>query len=164
MRIRAETTLREPFPECAVVLTTGKDLVCLDNGVTSLEERGSARLQLHAADHELNDECVSMLGNKRFGCTVDLVFAGSIEVAGRDGAILLGQGGEEGIRETVLLDELIGDNPKDLGPDFTDGVHAPVTWLIESLVCGGVDVDTLKMHVRRYVQPKEKMQLTVEYM
>ena len=134
VRVGAETTLRESFPECTIVLTTGEDLVSLDDGITSLEERRPTRLQLHTADYELNDESVSVLRNKRFGGTVNLILAGSVEVTGGDSAILLDQRREEGFRETVLLDEFVGDDPEDLSPDFTNGVHTPVTWLVEGLV------------------------------
>jgi hypothetical protein len=132
--IGTETTLRESFPERAEVLTTGEDLVSLDDGVTSLEERRPARLQLHAVDNELNAESVSMLGDERLGGTVDLELAGSVEVARGDGAIFLDQRREEGIRELVLLDEFLGDNPEDLSPDLTNGVHTPVTRLVQGLV------------------------------
>jgi len=42
--IGTETTLRESFPERAVVLTASEDLVGLDDGVASLEERRPAGL------------------------------------------------------------------------------------------------------------------------
>jgi hypothetical protein len=146
--VGTETALRESFPKRTVVLTAGEDLVGLDDGVTSLEERRPARLQLHAIEDELSNEGVSVLGNERLGGTVDLVFAGAVEVTGRDGAILFGQRREEGIRELVLLDEFLGDNPEDLSPDLTNGVHTPVTRLVEGLVRRGVDGDVLEMRVR----------------
>lgn len=131
-----------------MVLATGEDLVSLDDGVTSLEERRPARLQLHAIDDELYNKGVAMFGNERLGGTVGLVFAGSVEVPSRDGAILVDQRREKGNREPVLLDEFIGDNPEDLSPDFTNGVHTPVTWFVEGLVCRGIDFDVLKPYVR----------------
>ena len=91
-------------------------------------------MQLHTVDDELNDEGVPVLGNKRFGRTIGLVFAGSVKVTGGDGAIFLNQRREEGIREPVLFDKFIGDNPEDLSPDFSNGVYTPVTWLVEGLV------------------------------
>lgn len=76
-----------------------------------------------------------MLGDERFGSTVDLVFAGAVEVTGWDGTILFGQRREECVREFVFLDEFLGDNPEDLSPDLANGVHTPVTRLVEGLVC-----------------------------
>ena len=116
----------------------------MDDGVTGLEERRPARLQLHTADDELDNEGVSVLGDERFGAAVDLIFTGPVEVPGGNGTILLDQGREERIREPVLLYKFIGDDPEDLSPDFTNGVHTPVTRLVEGLVRRGVDVDVLK--------------------
>ena len=132
--IGAETTLCESFPESAVVLAAGENLVRLDDCVTSLEERRSARLQLHSVDDKLSNKSVSVLGNERLGGTVGFVLARSVEVASGDRPILLGQWREEGVRESVFLDESLGGNPEDLSPDLADGVHTPVTWLVESLV------------------------------
>jgi len=146
--VRAEATLRESFPELAVVLAAGENLVRLDEGITSLEERRPAGLQLHSVDDKLSNESVSVLGNEGFEGTISIVLARSVEVASGDGPILLCQGGEEGVRETVLLDESLGDDPKHLSPDLADGVHTPVTWLVEGLVRRGVDGDILVMHVR----------------
>ena len=53
--IGTETTLRESFPECAIVLAAGENLVGLDDGVTGLKERRPARLQLHAVNDKLSD-------------------------------------------------------------------------------------------------------------
>jgi len=89
-----------------------------------------------------------MLGNERLGGTVNLVFSRSVKVTGGNGAVLFGQRREEGIREFVLLDEFLGDNPEDLSPDLTDGMYTPVTWLVEGFVRRGVYVDVLEMHVR----------------
>ena len=160
--VGTETALRESFPKRTVVLTAGEDLVGLDDSVTSLEERRPARLQLHAVENELSNEGVSVLGNERLGGTVDLVFAGAVEVTSGDGAIFFGQRREEGIRELVLLDEFLGDNPKDLSPDLTNGVHTPVTRLVEGLVRRGVDGDVLEMHVRWETQSTTHKRLTVE--
>ena len=75
-----------------------------------------------------------MLGNERLGVTVDLVFAGAVEVTSGDGAVLPGQRWEESVRESVLLDELLGDDPEDLSPDLANGVDTPITGLVEGLV------------------------------
>ena len=105
-------------------------------------------MQLHTADDELNNESVSVLGNERFRSAVDFIFARSVEVTGRNRTILFDQRREEGFRKPVVLDEFIGNNPEDLGPDFTNGMHTPVTWLVESLVCRGVNVDVLMTYLR----------------
>ena len=91
-------------------------------------------MQLHSVDDKLSNESVSVLGNERFGGTVNIVLTRSVEVASGDRPILLGQWREEGVRESVFLDESLGGNPEDLSPDLADGVHTPVTWLVESLV------------------------------
>jgi len=147
--IGTKATLRKSFPNRAVVLTPGEDLVGLNDGVASLEERRPARLQLHAVDDQLSNERVSVLGNERFGVTVDLVFSGAVKVAGGDSAVRFGQRREEGVRESVLHDEFLGDNPEDLSPDLTNGMDTPVTRTVEGLVRRRVDDDVLEMHVRR---------------
>jgi len=147
--IGTEATLRESFPDRAIVLTTGEYLVGLNNGVASLEERRPARLQLHAVDDELSNERVSVFGNEWLGVTVDLIFAGAVKVTSGDGTIRFSQRREKCVRESVLLDELLGDNPEDLSPDLTNGVDTPVTRTVEGLVCRGVDGDVLEMHVRQ---------------
>ena len=76
-----------------------------------------------------------MPGNESLGRTVDLVFAWMVEVTGGiDNAVLVGRRREECGRESVLLDEFIGDNPKDLSPDFTNAVHFPVIRVVEGRV------------------------------
>jgi len=90
-----------------------------------------------------------VLGNERLGGAVSFTFSGSIEVAGRNGAILFGQRREEGIREFVLLDEFLGDDPEDLSPDLTNRVDTPVTWLIEGFVRRGIYFDVLEIPIRR---------------
>jgi hypothetical protein len=70
--------------------------------------------------------------------------SGAVEVARGDGAVLERSRRIEAICVPVLLDEALGDDPKDLSPDFTDGVDTPVAWLVKSLVLGGVDGGVLK--------------------
>lgn len=91
-------------------------------------------MQLHTVDDKLQHEGVAVYGNEGLGDAVSIVFPRPVEIASGDGAVLPGQRREEGVREPVLLDEFIGDNPEDLSPDFTDGVDAPVTWAVEGLV------------------------------
>ena len=151
--------MRESFPECTVVLTAGKDLVRLDDGIAGLEERRPARLQLHTVEDKLNHESVSVLWNERLGATVDIVIDGSVEVPSRDGAIVFRHRGEEGIRESVLLDKVLGDNPENLSPDLADGVYTPVTWFVEGFVCRGVNGNVLGTPVRHDARPNIKEDL-----
>ena len=39
----------------------------------------------------------------------------------------------------MLGDQILGEDPEYLGPDLADGVHTPVTRLVEGLVCRWVD-------------------------
>ena len=157
--IGTETTLGESFPECAFILTAGKDLVCLDDSIPSLEERRPTRLQLHTVDDKLNDKSISVLWNKRLGVTVNVVLAGSVEVPSGDGTVTFGCRGEEGIRESVLLDKLLGDNPEHLSPDFANGMYTPITWLVEGLVCRRVDGNVLEAAIRHGAQSNIKEDL-----
>ena len=63
----------------------------------------------------------------------------TIEVTCGDGTILERSRGEEIVRVTVLLDELLGHDPQDLSPDFTNSMDAPVSWFVEGLVGRWVD-------------------------
>jgi hypothetical protein len=63
---------------------------------------------------KLSNESVSVLGNERLGGTVGIVLARSVEIASGDGAILFGQGGEEGGRESVFLDKLIWETTQSI--------------------------------------------------
>ena len=75
-----------------------------------------------------------MLGNERFGVAVHLVFASAVKVTSGDGAVRFSHRREECIRKSVLLDELLGDNPEDLSPDLTNSVDTPVTRTVEGFV------------------------------
>ena len=70
-----------------------------------------------------------MLGNEGL-----LPAPGLVEISLGDGTILQWRRREQVIRVTVLGDEMLRDYPEDLGPDFTDGVDAPVAGLVESFV------------------------------
>jgi hypothetical protein len=74
-----------------------------------------------------------MLGDER------VLLIWTIEVTYWDGTIFERSGREEVVRVTVLLDELLGHDPQDLSPDFTDSMDAPVSWLVEGLVGRWVD-------------------------
>jgi hypothetical protein len=74
--------------------------------------------------------------------------AGAVEVAGGDGAVGGGRGREEVVREAVLLDQALRDDPEDLRPDLADGVDTEVTGLVERLVRRGVDGLVLQITVR----------------
>jgi hypothetical protein len=73
-----------------------------------------------------------MLGNKR-----TLVIP--IEVTCGNGTVLERSRREQLVRVTVLLDELLGHDPQNLSPDFTNSMDTPVSWLVERLVGRWVD-------------------------
>lgn len=158
-RIGAQSPRGEALPQCAEVLAAGEDLVGLDYRVAGVEERRAASLELHAIQHEpitivsirlvrahgpwdsLDDKRVSVLGDE--GLLAAL--RGPVEVACGDGSVLEGLGREEIVGEAVLLDQTLRNDPENLGPNFTDGVDAPVAGLIESLI--GRRVDSLVLEV-----------------
>jgi hypothetical protein len=51
-RTRAETTLRKALPDVALVRTTGKRNISIEDGVTSLDEVGAARLAVMSSVRE----------------------------------------------------------------------------------------------------------------
>ena len=80
-----------------------------------------------------------MLGYQRFTLASSSVLCWPVEVALRDGTILERKRREQRIGIAVLGNQALRDDPEDLSPNFTNGVHTPVTRLIESLVCRGID-------------------------
>ena len=82
-----------------------------------------------------------MLGNKEFALlpTRSVFDTSAVEVAFGDGSVLERLGREEVVGETVLLDQLLGDDPEQLCPDFADRVQASVPRLVQGLVGGRVD-------------------------
>jgi hypothetical protein len=82
-----------------------------------------------------------VFGNKRL-----LALSGAVEVTNRNRSVFRRFGGIQVVREAVLLDEALRDDPEDLGPDFTDGMDTPVTRLVESLVRRRVDSLVLETH------------------
>jgi len=132
---RAHAAIREPAPQLTCVLSAGEELVSLDDGITRVEERRATRLELHPVNDELQQQRVSMLGDQR-ACRVRSLL---VEIAEGNGAVLECGGREECSGEPVLGDELLLDDPEDLGPDFTDGVNTPVTSSVEDLVSRRVD-------------------------
>ena len=105
-----------------------------NNSVARVEERGAARLELHAVENKLHDEGVAVLGDKGLRLAVRKVFTWTVEIAFWDGAVLKRLGGEEVIREAMLLDKPLGHNPKNLRPDLANRVDTPVTGLVKGLV------------------------------
>lgn len=139
-----QTTASKASPKLAEVLPTGQYLVSLNDGVTGIEERRATRLKLHAVENKLGNECVTVLGHKGLLLAECIILLGTIEVALGNCAIGKRFRREEGVRVSVLGNETLGDDPEDLSPNFTNGVHTPVTRLIESLVRRGVDGVVLK--------------------
>ena len=74
-----------------------------------------------------------MLGDER------ILLIRTIEVTYWDGTVFERSGREKVVRVTVLLDELLGHDPQDFSPHFTNSMDAPVSWLVEGLVGRWVD-------------------------
>ena len=60
--VGSKSPIGEAPPQFTEVLASGEDLVCLNDGIASVEERGPAWLELHAVqyepDHEQSDHPV----------------------------------------------------------------------------------------------------------
>jgi len=111
----------------------------LDDRVTSVEEVRTARLELHSVKNELDTESVTVLGDQRLLDSSSGELLGAIEIALGNGTISERRRRVQAVGVPMLLDKALVDDEKTLGPNFTDGVYAPVTWLVEGLVGGGVD-------------------------
>ena len=156
-RLRAQPAICKSAPEIAEVLTSGKRVVGIDDGVARVDEGGQARLELHAVDDELEGERVAVLWHQR-GCgecvwverrrmfpsfriqllqgqrrAVERCEVGMI-VDRKRGVFREGRG-EERVGEAVCADELLGDGEEHFSPDFADGVRLPVGGRVESFVC-----------------------------
>jgi hypothetical protein len=97
------------------------------------EVRFNRRCSKGGIKYALYDQRVTMLGDER------ALLVNAIEVTSGDGAVPKRSRREEFFRVTVFLDELLGYDPEDLGPYFTNGVDTPVSWLVEGLVGRWVD-------------------------
>jgi len=60
--VRPQTAAGETIPDFACILSASEDFVRLEYGITSVEETRAARLQLHAIDDELENECIAVPG------------------------------------------------------------------------------------------------------
>ena len=134
-----QTTAGKASPKLAEVLPTGQHLVSLNDGITGIKERRATWLKLHAVENELGNECVTVLGYKGLLLAERIILLRTVEVTHRDGTISERLRREQGVGVSVLGNETLGDDPEDLSPNFTNGVHTPVTRLIERLVRRGVD-------------------------
>ena len=134
-----ETTLCKCLPQQAEVLSTCEVLVCLDDRVPRLEEARSARLELHAVNHELDDESVAMAGDEAFRLAVSCELLWAVEVVLGHAAILERHRWEECVGPPVLINQLVRDDKEHLRPDLTDGMNAPVATLVEGVVRRRVD-------------------------
>ena len=159
--VRAQAAVREACPQVAVVLAASEDLVSLDNGVTSLEETRAARLELHAVKNELNDERVAVLGYQGLLVASSVVLLRAVEVTSRDRTVSGRGRREQALRETVLRDEAVRNDPQHFSPDFTDGVDTPVAGLVEGLV-GGRVVSLILWSIIRSRQLRISIELTKE--
>lgn len=80
-----------------------------------------------------------MLGDERLLLAKQGVLSREVEVALGDGTVCECRGREEAVAEAVLLDEVLRDDPEDLGPNFADSVNTPVPRSVKRLVRRRVD-------------------------
>src|ERR1700677_951287 len=62
--VNTQTFLRKAMPDIAEVLSAREDLVRLDDRIARVKETRTTLLQLHAIQHELYNERISVLRNK----------------------------------------------------------------------------------------------------
>jgi hypothetical protein len=101
-----KTTTGEGMPDGALVLTTGQNLIRLQDGISCGREaerliskctplqyeqhsRRSTRLKLHTIDNKLQSQSVAMLGNPRLGLAVAKDGSGLVAAS----VIVVGLGG-----------------------------------------------------------------------
>jgi hypothetical protein len=147
--VGSETALGEGLPDGAGVLTAGESLVGSEDGVARVLEGRAARLKLHTVDDELRGKkrdqrrkrrnargrIATNLNSEGVAVLRDLL-AGLGEVV--LGVVAVGVGAvdgrrEEGGVEAVVVDEVLSEGEKELRPDLTDGMDAPITGLVEEL-------------------------------
>lgn len=80
-----------------------------------------------------------MFGDQRLRLSSGSELLRAVEITDWDGTILERLGREESVGETILFDQLLSNDEEALSPNFSDGVNAPVSRLVESLVCRRVD-------------------------
>ena len=114
-------------------------MVGLDDRVAGFEETGTTLLQLHAVQHELNDQGIAMLRHKLPRRAGGRRLGWAVEVADGDRTILEGKGREERVDEAMLLDQPLSDDPKYLCPDLADCMNSPVPGFVKCLVRGWID-------------------------
>jgi hypothetical protein len=93
-------------------------------GGRARDARRPAGLELHAVHDELDGKRVAVLGDERLGER-----PGRVELGRRSVVVVwLGRVGrrEEGRREAVLGNEVLGHDEQELGPDLADRVNAKV--------------------------------------
>jgi uncharacterized protein YecE (DUF72 family) len=132
-------------PNIAEVLAACEDLVRLDDSIARVKEARTTLLQLHGVQHELYDERISVLRYKWPWYVRGCELRHAVEVTERNRAVFERGGWEERLREAVLLDQALGNNPENLSPHFADGVNAPVLGPIERLVRGRIDRFVLQL-------------------
>jgi hypothetical protein len=54
--VGSKPPIGEALPQFTEVLASGEDLICLNDGIASIEERGTTLLELHAIQYEPNYE------------------------------------------------------------------------------------------------------------
>src|SRR5258705_4005275 len=93
-----------------------------------------------------------MFRHQRFLTPICFKFLLMVEVTLRNDSILIRLRREEGISKSMLLDKLLLDDPKDLGPNFADSMNPPVPRLIEDLVSRRIHRHILKNQKHRQME------------
>lgn len=104
----------------------------------------SPRISKVVERYSLNHQRIAMLRDQRSRLSGCSKVCRSVEVANWNRAVLERCRGEERVGVPMFGDELLRGHPKDLSPNFTNGMNAPVARLIESLIGGGVDAFILR--------------------
>ena len=106
----------------------------------------------------LHHQRVPVLGNKR-SCHI-----GTVEIAMWNRSIFERGGRVQVIRVSMFLNQFLRHNPENLSPDFSNCMHAPVSWLVKSLVGRRVDSLILIDHLARLNVSESITRHTKEYM
>lgn len=142
--VDTQTFLGKAVPYVTEVLPACEDLIRLDDRIARVKETGTTRLQFHGVQHELYNERISVLRNKWPWSVRGRELRHAVEVTERNRAIFERSRWEEGLDEAVLLNQALGNNPKNLRPDLADSVNPPVLGPIERLVRGRINRIILK--------------------
>lgn len=101
--VRSQPDRGKRLPDRTGVLSSGPDEVGLDNGISSIKERRSARLELEAIDNELDGKGVAVFGDQRNRS------AGSIDRLLEGGGVIIVGLRSVGRREESVGESVLGD-------------------------------------------------------